>query len=670
MSKFILFIISVSLTITFIHGDCWDTACQSKSWVGCKHYDMVEINRAACDEGYVYSCCSKSENISPAIDIITKSDQQLSEKTCWDTGCQLNLWAVTGCQQYGMVEIQKTPCDDGFIYSCCGPKKSDKTQLSTSSGEPQSQLKRKCWDTGCQLKSWAVTGCEQYGMVEVKRASCDDGFVYSCCSPEQKFYTDVGSKSEAEPKKTCWDTGCQLSSWAVKGCEQYDMTEVKRVVCDKGFIYSCCSKDRVEQKLSSVATNTLDQEPKQACWDTGCQLSSWAVKGCEQYDMTEVKRVVCDKGFIYSCCGKKIVEKNPSSVASNALDLESKRTCWDTGCQLKSWAVTGCEQYDMVEIKRETCKEGYVYSCCSKNKIASIQSTDVAESNLKLDQEPKQTCWDTGCQSKSWAVTGCEQYDMVEIKRMTCDEGYIYSCCSKKKSEKIMSAVSADSNPKPSEEPKRICWDTGCQPKSWAVRGCEQYGMVEVNQTQCDEGLVYRCCSPDNIEPRLSAATTNSKLEQEPKKTCWDTGCQLKSWAVRGCEQYDMMEVKRSNCDGGFVYSCCSKDITENKSSSTSASKLNSEPDDQDKKKCWDTGCQLNSWAVKGCKQYDMVETKRMECDEGFIYSCCEKEKVQIIYPSTATSSSVDEEPRQSNDDDDGYVQCWGEDCPPNPAEY
>jgi predicted chitinase len=40
-----------------------------------------------------------------------------------------------------------------------------------------------CWDTGCQLNSWAIVGCAQYGRVETGRKSCPTGNIYTCCSP-------------------------------------------------------------------------------------------------------------------------------------------------------------------------------------------------------------------------------------------------------------------------------------------------------------------------------------------------------------------------------------------------------------------------------------------------------------------------------------------------------
>ncbi|KAK9506990.1 hypothetical protein O3M35_008828 [Rhynocoris fuscipes] len=51
---------------------------------------------------------------------------------------------------------------------------------------------------------------------------------------------------------------------------------------------------------------------------------------------------------------------------------------------------------------------------------------------------------------------------------------------------------------------------------------------------------------------------------------CWDTGCQLNSWAVRGCEQYGMRETGRRNCNGGIIYSCCDSGSAANPISSNS----------------------------------------------------------------------------------------------------
>lgn len=55
--------------------------------------------------------------------------------------------------------------------------------------------------------------------------------------------------------------------------------------------------------------------------------------------------------------------------------------CWETGCQLDSWLVKGCEQYNMNEVKRSPCGEGYVYYCC----ISTNNLLDEIQSNKKGD---------------------------------------------------------------------------------------------------------------------------------------------------------------------------------------------------------------------------------------------------------------------------------------------
>lgn len=53
------------------------------------------------------------------------------------------------------------------------------------------------------------------------------------------------------------------------------------------------------------------------CWKTGCQPDSWLVKGCEQYNMNEVGRSPCSKGYVYSCC------KNTNAI-SDKTQLKKK----------------------------------------------------------------------------------------------------------------------------------------------------------------------------------------------------------------------------------------------------------------------------------------------------------------------------------------------------------
>ncbi|XP_060837335.1 modular serine protease-like [Rhopalosiphum padi] len=91
----------------------------------------------------------------------------------------------------------------------------------------------KCWWTGCQLSTWAVTGCKQYNRIERNVKNCTGGSEYYCCLPDP----------EVTPAEDCWWTGCQSNSWAVKGCDSYNRIEKKRTACEaNGFKYECCTR--------------------------------------------------------------------------------------------------------------------------------------------------------------------------------------------------------------------------------------------------------------------------------------------------------------------------------------------------------------------------------------------------------------------------------------------
>lgn len=89
-----------------------------------------------------------------------------------------------------------------------------------------SECKEACWWTGCQPKTWAVTGCKQYKRSEHKVRDCAGGSEYYCCPVDED----------------CWWTGCQLNTWAVKGCDNYNRTENQKTECEDGFKYQCCTE--------------------------------------------------------------------------------------------------------------------------------------------------------------------------------------------------------------------------------------------------------------------------------------------------------------------------------------------------------------------------------------------------------------------------------------------
>lgn len=143
-------------------------------------------------------------------------------------------------------------------------------------------------------------------------------------------------------KEECWWTGCQASTWAVTGCNQYNRTQKNVKVCDGGSEYYCCPPD-------------LNVEPAaEDCWWTGCQPNNWAVKGCDSYNRTERKRTACEEdGFKYECC--------------SALDTaEHDGDCWWSGCQPKDRSGRGCPS-NTVRIGSHTCPGGDLFQCCSRS---------------------------------------------------------------------------------------------------------------------------------------------------------------------------------------------------------------------------------------------------------------------------------------------------------------
>lgn len=62
-----------------------------------------------------------------------------TQAICWETGCHLDSWAVRGCQQYGMIEKGQRPCPSGIIFSCC---EVNQTSILTNN------ISQKCLDTG------------------------------------------------------------------------------------------------------------------------------------------------------------------------------------------------------------------------------------------------------------------------------------------------------------------------------------------------------------------------------------------------------------------------------------------------------------------------------------------------------------------------------------------
>ncbi|RWS28496.1 uncharacterized protein B4U80_06603 [Leptotrombidium deliense] len=635
MEKFFILIVVICYLTVKVNSNCWWTGCQPFSWAqrGCDVYNMDEQKQADCDEGTKFYCCAKAKK--------EKKEKKSSSggstaRECWWTGCQPSSWAQRGCGVYNMDEIASEECEDGDKYQCCSKIKSSSStsrsssssskRASTSSALQSEPKKRECWWTGCQPTSWAKRGCGVYNMVEIGNEECSDGDKYHCC---EKIKTEESEEKTSNSGGQCWWTGCQPTSWAQRGCDVYDMDEVDNEECSDGNKFRCCSRSKksATSKRSNSAQNT-EKKVSEKCWWTGCMPNFLKIRGCEAFGLTEKERLVCNEGDQFHCCEK-------TEIGSTTSQTENKEEqCWWTGCQSFSWAQRGCEVYGMREMDSEECEGGSKYNCCGHykdpKKKSSSKNEIIRTTTTAKPKSGKSECWWTGCQPYSWAQRGCGVYGMDEKESEECDGGNKFHCCTK--GSVSISSRSDESPPKRkiTRSNKEVtCKWTGCQPNSWSDKGCLDEDDVEIENEECDGGMKYHCCDgepPTTPRPKRTQTTQRSfgsralsptnptKLKLNAhnlKQECWWTGCQPSSWPQRGCRIYSMIEMNNERCGEGVRYQCCKKQMPMKTERLTTG--------------CWWTGCQPFDWAQRGCEVYEMNQIKVENCPHGEKYYCCGK---------------------------------------------
>lgn len=128
------------------------------------------------------------------------------------------------------------------------------------------------------------------------------------------------------------------------------------------------------------------------------------------------------------------------------------------------------------------------------------------------------------------------------MDRRPCKDGHEFNCCA---------GADPSTTVKPADITDGSCWWTGCQKKDWAVRGCEQYEKVEMDQRTCEGGTEYHCCDPSTPEPPASGGN--------PKEECWWSSCMLTNTSSFICPEGLRRGGSEYCGEGETMFECCGK---------------------------------------------------------------------------------------------------------------
>ncbi|CAH1709698.1 unnamed protein product [Aphis gossypii] len=253
----------------------------------------------------------------------------------------------------------------------------------------------KCWWTGCQLRTWAVTGCKQYNRIEQNTKNCSGGLEYYCCLPN----------IDVPPANDCWWTGCQPNSWAVKGCHSYNRTERNRTACGtNGFKYECCAN-----------RNTANRKPddKFSC-SNGLSIESSAI--CDGHadcsDGSDETNNLCARqtcqSYAYRCKYGACVHKSAK--------CNGKNDCVDGSDE----DLPECKQYSINSNKdtneSSNCLE-YQYKCKSGQCIDRRFTCDGTQNCKDGSDETTKLCKMVRCQKYTFRCN----YGACVSKESKCD---------------------------------------------------------------------------------------------------------------------------------------------------------------------------------------------------------------------------------------------------------
>lgn len=119
----------------------------------------------------------------------------------------------------------------------------------------------------------------------------------------------------------CQDTGCHLDSWRVVGyCEQYGMTELKRVRCENGHVYSCCRKknDEIDSNLQHFSDMgiKLNKRGDLTYYDLGLTACGRVYSNKDMVAAIAFKYFTTSNPNVDPVCGKRVKIVDPTTLKS------------------------------------------------------------------------------------------------------------------------------------------------------------------------------------------------------------------------------------------------------------------------------------------------------------------------------------------------------------------
>lgn len=101
--------------------------------------------------------------------------------------------------------------------------------------------------------------------------------------------------------------------------------------------------------------------------------------------------------------------------------------------------------------------------------------------------------------------------------------------------------------------------------KSFVVLCSLAVVLVSVTSSPSSANRVHMELIPGQPEPEVTrgisadshAPVVKRNALPDDEGACWWTGCQMDTWATRGCSQYGMAQTAHKQCSGGTMYYCC-----------------------------------------------------------------------------------------------------------------